>query len=328
MARCLALLCLCAVMWHADAVSSFRRPPAQSSTSVTGLTNLLKLPVGATPAPLQKQKRKPKVFTRINRNEGLVQWINELNLLRRQMHDGGEAPADTPPGASVATFVELSKVLLHSGSPEQAIELYSAYYDLVACNSSSDAGADVVRFSSACSVDDGPPVVPEVKMVLVAVRAHIALGDVAGALALVSACSRLGMAFDLDSQSTLMHDLAESSAEGLKAALEMRDAVHQRGGRINSAGIAGLLRGVWMHGMKPIREGGRLLMDPSYEERALSEERSSRYFRVENATSRDDHDNQVVLKRQSNSHPRPLPPSFASPASASLPTAPKKSRTP
>lgn len=279
------VLCLWAIVCLAvtsKAISSFRRPPTTTQSNV-GLTNLLKIPIGASPTAAlhnKKQKRsKPKVFTRINRSEGLVQWIDELNLLRRQMQDGGDALAAAPGSPpSAATFIELSKVLLHSGSPEQAIELYSAYYDLVVCGSSGSDN-DVLRFSAGCSVDGdaaSPPVVPEVKMVLVAVRAHIALGDVAGALSLVSACNRLGLAFDDDSQSTLMHDLAESSAEGLKAALDMREAVRQRGGRINSAGIAGLLRGIWTHGMKAIREGARLLMDPSFEERALSDERSSR----------------------------------------------------
>ena len=270
-------LCLLILFAHRSLVSGVapKSQKSRPSTSISGLTRLLKLPVVQPDSSngafkmMQKPKKHKKAFSRISRNDGLVQWVEEISLLRRQhLHQNQEAPL-----TSSAMFIEMAKTLLYSGSPEQAIELYAAYYDVVVCKVS----ADVEATQPSCVLMPLVPVVPDAKMVLVAVRAHIALGDVSGALHLLTASHRLGMTFDADSNSALVHDLAESSAEGLSAALEMRSAMVADGQRINSLGVAGLLRGIWMHGLKAIREGSRLLMDPSCEERALSAEHSNSF---------------------------------------------------
>ena len=63
------------------------------------------------------------MFARTSRIHGLERWINELLTLKSLNSD------ETIPG--IAMIIELAKELLYSGVPEQVIELYAAYYDLI-----------------------------------------------------------------------------------------------------------------------------------------------------------------------------------------------------
>ena len=93
--------------------------------------------------------------------------------------------AATTSTASPLLIIELAKELLYSGIPEQVLELYAAYYDIVVT-------------PIAASIPSTVPgkrvnlVAPDTKLILVATRAFIAMGDIKGALKLlqvsVSSC--------------------------------------------------------------------------------------------------------------------------------------------
>ncbi len=71
----------------------------------------------------KKSKKSIPVFARTSRIHGLERWINELLTLKSLNSE------ETIPG--IAMIIELAKELLYSGVPEQVIELYAAYYDLI-----------------------------------------------------------------------------------------------------------------------------------------------------------------------------------------------------
>ena len=91
----------------------------------------------------KKSKKSIPIFARTTRIHGLERWINELVMLQSQSSE------DETPGTllfiansfihylltwlftGIAMVIELAKELLYSGVPEQVIELYAAYYDLI-----------------------------------------------------------------------------------------------------------------------------------------------------------------------------------------------------
>ena len=80
--------------------------------------------VGTSKRVAKKKSRKGiPVFARTSRINGLERWINELLTLKSLDSD------ETVPG--IAMIIELAKELLYSGVPEQVVELYAAYYDLI-----------------------------------------------------------------------------------------------------------------------------------------------------------------------------------------------------
>ena len=143
--------------------------------------------------------RDGKPFDRTNRIEGQKRWIHEIRALKA-INDG-EGSSDNMTGIGV--IIELAKELLYSGIPEQVLELYAAYYDLI---------MEPLKGKSNPQI----PVVPDTKLILTTIRAFIALADVTGAINLLQAVSRAGLEFDSVSKSVLISDLAECSPQGLQ----------------------------------------------------------------------------------------------------------------
>ena len=160
----------------------------------------------------KKKKSKMRYFRRTNRIDGQEKWIRELYLYKRQLDskrsdqiedsdkntsegsntlDVAQAQGGKGQPLSPVLIVELAKELLYSGIPEQVLELYAAYYDIIVREDSID------RFQSGI-------VAPDPKLILIATRAFIALGDIRGALQLLQATSRSGLEFDAESKSSLM----------------------------------------------------------------------------------------------------------------------------
>jgi hypothetical protein len=122
--------------------------------------------------------------------------------------DGSNATSQSLLGSSSSfLIVELAKELLYSGIPEQVLELYAAYCDIIV--SPYTTGSGTVDKSSTSSEKPAPPVysqpvAQDPKLILVTTRAFIALGDIKGALQLLQATSRSGLDFDAESKSLLM----------------------------------------------------------------------------------------------------------------------------
>jgi hypothetical protein len=182
------------------------------------------------PPPAAKARRDLKAFGRTNRVDGLMRWVQELTFFSANK-TANASDADTPVriAPSPALIVELAKELLYSGIPEQCVELYAAYCDLVVPAETQSNAETVTATNATVTVlaDDpaAPPVAPNTQLVMCAARAFIALGDVTGALKLLQATSRAGLGFDGQSKSVLMSDLAECSPEGLHAALRLRTSM-------------------------------------------------------------------------------------------------------
>jgi len=204
--------------------------------------------------PVSKQTK--QAFTRYRRAEGFRVWTREMEILKSEDEGSSLLPG-------ISTVVELAKSLLYSGSPEQALELYVAYYESFV--SSRTGGGEPESESEV------EPVVPDARFAVVAMRSLLALNDLHGALRLLRACSqRLGSAFDADSKSVILGELARASAVGLEAALDLRKVMLAAGERMSSSAYAALLYGAYTHGLKPLRTGPRLLLGAADEERELS----------------------------------------------------------
>ena len=213
-------------------------------------------------------RRDVKVFDRTNRIDGFERWVKELTFFKAEMDN---MTTSSPP--SSALIVELSKELLYSGIPEQCLELYAAYCDLIVDSkqnniTTSNSTSSVVAVSVASF-----PVAPDTKLIQCATRALIFMGDAKGALKLLQATSRSGLDFDAKSKSLLISDLAECSPEGLQAALRLRTSMKDRREPIHGNAYVGLLRGCWMHGLSPRQRGDSpLLVEAAEEERVYNEE--------------------------------------------------------
>ena len=225
----------------------------------------------------QKSPKKPKeqrVFSRTNRIEGQEKWIRELFLYKAEEKAKNDQNNESIPitnltaSASPVLIIELAKELLYSGIPEQVLELYAAYYDIVVTSNSKVLSAAGKRVNL---------VAPDTKLILVATRAFIAMGDIKGALKLLQATSRTKMDFDADSKSLLMADLAECSPEGLQAALKLRQSMSERKERVSGLGYAGILKGIWTYGMSPRPKGKKLLLERAEEEEQLLMELGSSF---------------------------------------------------
>jgi len=204
------------------------------------------------PMPSKVKRKTRKAFTRLTRSEGLELWVHELRLSKIG-HKVDRA-------STVAVFVELGKAMLYSGCPDQTLAMFRAFREDNSTSTQSAALSSVV------------------------LRSMIAVGDTEGALSLLKECqSQTSTTIDDDALSFLISDLAKSSAEGLQGALEVRKSCFkQKGKQIKGHGVAGLIRGIWEHGLKPLRDsesGDRLLLREDAEERELFRE-SSRSFRL------------------------------------------------
>ena len=223
-----------------------------------------------------KKNKEQKLFSRTNRIEGQEKWIRELFLYKSEQaisNDERNSSIKETSGSTSANpilIIELAKELLYSGIPEQVLELYAAYYDIVV---TPDRGTKMASKTGKLV----NLVAPDTKLILVATRAFIAMGDIKGALKLLQATSRSALDFDADSKSLLIADLAECSPEGLQAALKLRKSMTERKERISGVGYGGILKGIWMFGMSPRPKGKKLLLEREEEEQQLLTELGSSF---------------------------------------------------
>ena len=223
-----------------------------------------------------KKAKEQKLFSRTNRIEGQEKWIRELFLYKSEQainndnRNSSMKEVGNSTSASPILIIELAKELLYSGIPEQVLELYAAYYDIVV---TPDRGTKMApKTGKLVNL-----VAPDTKLILVATRAFIAMGDIKGALKLLQATSRSALDFDADSKSLLIADLAECSPEGLQAALKLRKSMTERKERISGVGYGGILKGIWMFGMSPRPKGKKLLLEREEEEQQLLTELGSSF---------------------------------------------------
>jgi len=162
-----------------------------------------------------KLARGEKKKLRTNRIQGQHTWIKEICLLalnKTGINNQIEAKSTL---SSIALIVELSKELFYSKIPEQVIELYSLYYDIVLkqhkaipSQSTLKKKRGITKESEAKEEILSTQVVPDIKLVGVVTRSFIALNDIKGALKLLQAVSREGLEYDPSSKSLLVSDLA------------------------------------------------------------------------------------------------------------------------
>lgn len=197
-----------------------------------------------------------RVFDRTNRVDGQLIWMKEICLLSVQR--SRESLQFNHSVTNIAFITEIAKELLYSGIPEQVLELYSSYYDIILRPKAAKIVAytkkekreqlERERIANADPNND-MPIVPDIKLIGVTVRAFIALNDVKGAVKLLQAVSRVGLNFDSESKSMLLADLAECSAEGLNAALQIRRSMREKNESLSALAYAGILTGIRQHGL-------------------------------------------------------------------------------
>jgi hypothetical protein len=234
------------------------RGDSNVNSDLLGITSLLQKNADARKEkkPTSSKKKKPSsstTFTRTNRVDGMRVWIKELQILQ-----GGDQ------SSALILLVELAKELLYSGIPEQVMELHAAYYDIMR--------------NSNCTVELG---IADLKLFLVTIRAFLSLKDVEGAMRLYYQCRSADQHFDFDSKSIIIKELAVTSSEGLKAALQLWEEEslllqgngEAAGGKVMSVGAyCGLLQGITEHGLARRRRGSALLVERGQEEGFLAEE--------------------------------------------------------
>lgn len=251
-------------------------PPPSKDLVMDLITKILQRKTDGGTERINPRKPRPdgndKPFSRTNRVEGQMKWVHELRYMLRAKHAvGGQVDVTdglTPsePTLGLAVIVDLAKELLYSGIPEQVLQLYGAYCDLILLNEEvKDAVPTAINSKDAVptatnskvSVSAVPlSVVPNSKLLAVISRAFIAMHDVKGALSLLQSSSRRGVLFDDEAKSLLMADLAQCSAEGLSAALQLRQQMLDRAEAVGAKGSAGILRGLHMHVLSSYEEEG------------------------------------------------------------------------
>ena len=203
-----------------------------------------------------------KPFSRTNRVEGQMKWVHELRYMLRAKHAvGGQVDVtdgltSSEPTLGLAVIVDLAKELLYSGIPEQVLQLYEAYCDLILLNEEVKDAVPTAISSKVIANAVPLSVVPNSKLLAVISRAFISMHDVKGALSLLQSSSRRGVLFDNEAKSLLMADLAQCSAEGLSAALQLRQQMLDRAEVVGAKGSAGILRGLHMHVLSSYEEEG------------------------------------------------------------------------
>lgn len=208
-----------------------------------------------------QKKTISKKFDRTNRLDGRKQWTREIHRMRGIQQVQGETALN-----ETSKIVDIAKGLLFSGIPEQVLDLYSAYYEIIFKHTLSGSGDDSDRDANEKHSDnplDTLPVIPDRKLILTTIRAFIALADVKGALKLLQAVSRAGLDFDAVSKSLLMVELADCSSEGLQAALQIRTSMVARQERISASAYGSILKGIRLYGLVPPPSNVKLLVNPS-----------------------------------------------------------------
>ena len=132
-----------------------------------------------------KFEKKIKYLTRVSRVDSQEKWIKEIEIIRDSLNNNTILNNDDK---DLSKIVELSKELLYSGIPEQCIELYAAYYDMILNtknnnNITNSISNDTMNF----------PVIHNPNLILITTRAFIAMDDLKNALKLLQATSRYGI---------------------------------------------------------------------------------------------------------------------------------------
>lgn len=137
-----------------------------------------------------------------------MDWLKELCRLSSSNHTEQED------GNTINLIIEIARTLLYSNIPEQVVDLYSLYQEILTRKRQRDYEM---------------PVIPtHTKLLSLTTRALIRLDDVPSALKLLKAAARVGLEFDIDAKSTLIADLAVCSPSGLQAALLMRRSMKDK----------------------------------------------------------------------------------------------------
>ena len=164
-------------------------------------------------------------FDRTNRLE--LNWIRELCVLSLSNYTEHEA------NSAVNLVIEIARTLLFSNIPEQVVDLFALYQEILSRK----------RLRDDSFVDMA---LPHPKLVSITARALIRLDDVPSALKLLKAVARYGLEFDADTRSTIVADLAEKSHGGLQAALLIRKSMRDRNQTLSTVGAISILK-VSMH---------------------------------------------------------------------------------
>ena len=241
-------------------------PPPSKDLVMDLITKILQRKNDGGTERISPRKPRPngndKPFSRTNRVEGQMKWVHELRYMLRAKHAvGGQVDVTdglTPsePTLGLAVIVDLAKELLYSGIPEQVLQLYGAYCDLILLNEEVKDAVPTAINSKVIASAVPLSVVPNSKLLAVISRAFIAMHDVKGALSLLQSSSRRGVLFDDEAKSLLMADLAQCSAEGLSAALQLRQQMLDRAEAVGAKGSAGILRGLHMHVLNTYEDEG------------------------------------------------------------------------
>ena len=110
--------------------------------------------------PNEDSKHKYK-FLRSNRMDAQVLWVNELCLLRKQSL---VIDVHNKTYVGINLMIELANQLINSGIPEQVIELYNLYHEIISKN-------DGKRKHSITFV-------PNIKLIFLTTKALIKINDV------------------------------------------------------------------------------------------------------------------------------------------------------
>lgn len=203
------------------------------------------------------QSARKQVFSRTNRVDGLNKWLNEFFEWKTLLSITGSNKylISTNNQANVSCIeivnektdrlLEQSKELLYSGIPEQALELYSKY---VQC---------LLDRQLNCVL----PTQPDFRFVIVAIRSHIMMHNIEEALVLLQAYSRKGYQFYAENKCQILSELALSSPQGLRAAIQFRKVMMERKEAMNINCCLSLLKGIRLHGLIPRFVDRTLLTD-------------------------------------------------------------------
>lgn len=241
---------------------------SSSSSSRTSSSSSSSTMTSKERASFKRAKAFTSKLSRTNRPEGQQKWVKELFIMKRDMLSNenknvegekeGEEESNSP-AIGIGLILELAKELLYSGIPEQVIELYAAYYDIILedkatsnTNNNNNTVASNSEFNS--TILNSIPVVPDSRLILLVTRALVAMDDLRGAISLLQACSRAGLEFDSESKSYLIADLASHSTDGLRASLQVRKSMINRKEKISAVGTIGLLKGLRMQQLQQFQQ--------------------------------------------------------------------------
>ena len=142
-----------------------------------------------------KRKYVYPTYQKTNRLVGQIRWMREIYLLKNYydyniINTNNTIDIENKmKNSNIGSIIETAKALLYSGLPDQVIEMYAAYYDIVVDSATSPTTPRPhIHINNTNSTSNNmtlPVVVPNSKFILVAVRAFIAMDDVLSAIKLL-----------------------------------------------------------------------------------------------------------------------------------------------